>query len=47
VEEVQKVSQLLAAMLQQEDQAVVVEVMEILTLDHVEQPETLLLNPVI
>jgi hypothetical protein len=47
VEEVQKVFQVLAAMLQQEDQAVVVEVTEILTLDHVEQLETLLLNPVI
>jgi hypothetical protein len=47
VEEVQKVFQVLAAMLQQEDQAVVVMVTEILTLDHVEQQETLLLNPVI
>jgi len=34
-------------MRQQEDQAVVVEVTEILTLDHVEQLETLLLNLVI
>jgi hypothetical protein len=34
-------------MLQQEDQAVVVEVTEILTLDHVEQLEILLLNLVI
>jgi hypothetical protein len=47
VEEVQKVFQVLAAMLQQEDQAVVVEVTEILTLDHVEQLEILLLNLVI